>query len=597
MRAITVAIGKQGINFFTEHYLKSVLIKKLHDLREDRSVYVGPGAQNEGNLQGQPVDGHWFGDLDDGAAQLTVKLSNGTLENFNPVYNGVTQGAGGAFDMNFTASNFDMKYQWSESYYWQCRVCRGSSSDDEQYEWLFDQSRGAYTVNIAELKVTIKTIFDYNPTTKVWEFKSRGGSVSSIKPGAASQVPQSSYVRLGYSPSCLATHISDQADNAILSINFVQIMTDQINGILAAIPGSGDMGDGIKYDFSLADSPPPALVFPGDHGVQLAVHGGLITPVFSPPSNYVLPNLPFPTPPTDGDAHQLIMYVSNYEIDALYSACRKAGRLNLTVGPSDLADPDLLKTQNYREVPGFSRLGDRDMEAQIAPADDPLNPLNPLTTFQEVWLFTEMYTKEPHDPVNLDPNCVMYTLYHQLPTNVWNNVSSLGTEAYASKATLEEHLTANSVDRQYFGIIEGAASRSGMVVKSNLNFKLIIKNFANPLPYISFSVQRTDVFTGLGLGINPNNQAQLLTFSLRAASFSATFIEATVPGFQWFEGFGNFWQVAGEKAYDQAMHDIGAKGSPLPIMKGLQFDFASAQLSVQEGYLSILANVKFIDRP
>jgi len=94
---------------------------------------------------------------------------------------------------------------------------------------------------------------------------------------------------------------------------------------------------------------------------------------------------------------------------------------------------------------------------------------------------------------------------------------------------------------------------------------------------------------------NPNNQAQLLTFSLRAASFSATCNGATVPGFKWDEGSsGNFWQSVGERAYDQAMHDIGAKGSPLPIMKGLQFDFASAQLSVQEGYLSILANVKFI---
>jgi len=592
MRAITVAIGKQGINFFIEHYLKTVLIEKLRELRDNRSVYVGPGPQGEGNRQGQP-DSHWFGDFDEGAFQLSVSLTDGTLENFNPVYSGVRQAASKSFEVSFTASNCDMKYQWAESYYHRWRI---NSEDPIFYEQLDNQNRGAYTVNIAELKLTVKITFDYNQDTKAWEFKSEGGSTASIKPGPLSQPP---YGKVRAAAACLSTHVSQQADDAIVSINFPKLMTDQINGILAAIPGSGDMGDGIKYDFSLADSPPPALVFPNDDGVQLAVHGGLITPVFSPPSNYELPSLPFPSPPTDSDAHQLIMYVSNYEMDALYSACRKAGRLNLTVGPSDLAgDSDLLKTSHYKEVKFFKQYGNRNMEAQIAPADDPLIPLTPLTTFQEVWLFTQKYTKDnTDDPKYLDPNCVMYTLYHQLPADVWNNVSPYGTEAYASKAELEADLTNSNVGKTYFETIERAASRSGMVVKSNLTFTLLIEKDPRPFPYISFSVLRTDVFTDLGLGINPKNHAQLLTFSVKAASYSAAFIGSNVPGFQWSGGFsGNFWENVGENAYDQVMRDIGAKGSPLPIMKGLQFDFASAQLSVQKGYLSILANVAFIDK-
>ncbi|WP_275575200.1 hypothetical protein [Methylocucumis oryzae] len=39
--------------------------------------------------------------------------------------------------------------------------------------------------------------------------------------------------------------------------------------------------------------------------------------------------------------------------------------------------------------------------------------------------------------------------------------------------------------------------------------------------------------------------------------------------------------------------DLGATGVPLPIMQNFQFDFSNAELSVQTGYVSILANVVY----
>jgi hypothetical protein len=42
------------------------------------------------------------------------------------------------------------------------------------------------------------------------------------------------------------------------------------------------------------------------------------------------------------------------------------------------------------------------------------------------------------------------------------------------------------------------------------------------------------------------------------------------------------------------MRDVGVSGAPLPIMQGFKFDFADAQLSVQQDYVSILAKVAFI---
>ncbi|MCC7505555.1 MAG: hypothetical protein IT259_09645, partial [Saprospiraceae bacterium] len=46
-----------------------------------------------------------------------------------------------------------------------------------------------------------------------------------------------------------------------------------------------------------------------------------------------------------------------------------------------------------------------------------------------------------------------------------------------------------------------------------------------------------------------------------------------------------------EYNYAANLVKFGQEGVPLPIMKGFQFDFANAQLSLQEGYVSILANV------
>jgi hypothetical protein len=571
MRAITIAIGKQGIDFFMQQYLQQTLTAKFRALPDNRSIYVGPGPQD--GRQHDTDLSHWFGDYDHGAAKLTVSLTGGTLENFNPVYSDTSQGVGNAFTVNFAASNCGMKYQqWSESYYYQWRT--PSFGDlppgDEQYEQKNNVPCGPYTVNIARLKVAVNIAFDYDKATKVWELKSQPGSTAKLTPGRPSDTPPG-WVR--DASRCLSTHVSDEADAAIKSIDFPGLIASHINGVLATIPGSGDMGDGIKYDFSLAESPPVPMGFPAGGGVQIAVHGGLVTPTFTPPDGYKLPDLPLPAPPTDSDTHHVVMYVSNYEIDALYSACRQKGRLDLKVGPADLkGDAEILKTNHYMEIPAFAQYPHRDIEAKIVPNADPL------TSFQEVWLFTK-------DAMKL--------LQSQLPPNVYQNVAGFDAAAYVSKSVLEKDLACVNIEPQYFETIEKATSRSGMVVKSDLNFKLVIQTFKDPLPYISFSVKRTDVFTDLDLKIGSGNR-QLLTFSVTQAGYTAAFGDSNIPGFKWSVDFGqNFWGKVGEDGYDRVMRDVGASGAPLPIMRGFKFDFADAQLTVQLGFVSIRAKVAF----
>ena len=67
-----------------------------------------------------------------------------------------------------------------------------------------------------------------------------------------------------------------------------------------------------------------------------------------------------------------------------------------------------------------------------------------------------------------------------------------------------------------------------------------------------------------------------------------------MPG---FIGGGYFsgvvWQQAGEPESEKALAEMGGTGVPLPIMADFQFDFTNAELSLQEGYISILASVLY----
>jgi hypothetical protein len=578
MQGITIGIGSQGIHFFIEHYLKDVLTRKFHEIRQNRTIYVGPGPQynwDRSDLR------NWFGSYDSGAAQLNVQLSGGTLENFNPVFNGVKQGANGSFDLGFTTSNFDMEYQWAEAYLYQWRDS-GCDPTDPNTDCTvhYDPNKnsgllGSFKVNYAQLVISLKVLFTFNSDSKVWEFKAQDFSAPTVKPGPLPSVPGRSWVKA--SESCFSTHASDQSKSAITSIDFAQLMNDGIQGILATIPASGDMGDLIKYDFSLGDQ---GLVFPGNNGLQIGIRGGAsYNNVPSPPK--AAPPLPLPAPPADADTHHLNMYVSGTELDALYWACWKANKLNQKITKTDLDTPALLDTNNY-SVDYIAQYPDCAMMLEVSPTEAPI------TTFQKVWIY--------------DAD-VMRKLQADLRPDVWKCIKNWGGTAFVSKDVLETKLHKDAEHHHVQltpGEIEsieqaGSQKGGGMVMTSHLKVTLLIDNSANPLPYITVPVTRTDVFTELALDHGPN-QTQTLKHSFISAGFIASKggVETNVPGFTWSDGFAaNFWQLIGEPAYDSAIKHIGKNGSPLPITAGLKFDFTNAELNVQDGYVWIKAKVEY----
>lgn len=552
MQAISAAIGKTGIQFFAQHYLMGHLLTLLQNLAPpdktfsvpDFETYAAPEQNTYSNIQ--------------------INLNSGSLSNYSPNFGSISQGATGAFTLVITAGRFQVNYQWKESYtlkhctglgkWWQCDPDKNLSN-----QWAFYPQVGSLTINVG-------FSLSYNTTKKQWEMTV--ASVTVDQPNVQTNVPSSSILLL--KPNlCSSDHVTQTVTDAIQAIDFATPLNTLISGILSSIPGSGNLGDNIVYDFSL--SAPDQLLFPNNDGIQIGVTGGASynNQAFSGPTP---PTLPLPLPPADSDTtHHLNVYVSNFEVDALNWAFYKAGKLNAVVNAADLPDPSVLKVKTYVNiVPALKPYESFAMQAQI------VQHAAPVTSFQMVYELTV---------------AVMAELKQQLPTSVYNLLSGLQGNNYVAQADLESDLNGAGIASSDYAVIEAAAKTMGMVVTHDIDFTLVIQNFQPTQPNIVFNVKRTDVLGALALGVGPN-QTQTMQFQFKNASWTAQFISSNISKFDG-SSLAMIWSTAGEPRYDQLLTTLGATGVPIPIMQGFQFDFTNAVLSIQESYVSILASVLY----
>ncbi len=562
MQAITIAIGKTGIDFFAQHYLASAINQLLNNMAPPgRNIPIA----NFGWVESP--DSQW------GYKDISVELSNGKLQNFDSAFKSVVQGVTtdtppvNIFTLGFQVSNFSANYAWTEDYNW----------DHQYYTWQgrlrFSHHKSgststplSYDPSIGGLVISVIIQFLYDSTTNAWQM-----TVKSTKAGkptkVQSNIPANSILQHQVN-SCAGQHVEDATAQMISAIDFETPINTLISGVINSIPGSGNLGNGIVYDFSVGDS---GILFPNNDGIQMGVKGGASYNGTAYTGN-TPPSLPLPTPPTDNDSHQLNMYVSNYEIDALNWGYFKAGKLNLLIKPSDIPDPKSLNVSNYTTFePTLKPYAAFVMNAQI------VQNTAPVTSFQTVYLFT---------------TAVMNILQQQLPSNINQLIQALSGSVYVSKGSLEDFLNSATVPNNWFKPIEDASKIMAMVLTQDIEFTLLIQNGQPTPPDIKFQVQRVDVMTNLGLGINTNNN-QTIQYGFANASNTPTFISSSIPGFSG-SVFGTVvWPVTAEPLYEQVLNDLGKTGAPLPIMQGFQFDFENAQLSLQDGYISILSNVLY----
>lgn len=110
MQAMTLSIGKAGIEFFAQNLVANQLVAKLGTLVPPNSNPVIPDFHTWGF--------GWTADY----SNIKIALTNGKLVNFTPVYTGVTQlgtgtPAGSQFSLGLSATNFTAQYDWNESYH------------------------------------------------------------------------------------------------------------------------------------------------------------------------------------------------------------------------------------------------------------------------------------------------------------------------------------------------------------------------------------------------------------------------------------------------------------------------------------------------
>ena len=559
MQAMAIGIGKAGVNFFAQQYLVDTLLTLLGKLTPPpRTIPVPDFGWIES------PDSTWS------YSNISVSLANGVLQSFSPKFDSLVQGVDSnnnpIFTLTFEADNFSAQYAWTENYHWDHYYVTWMGRFPTHHHDSGNSSTPlTYNPGFGQLTANVVVQFSFDAASNSWDITV--ASTSAQTTGLEANIPSASILQ-NQDNSCAGSHVSDATAQAIDAIDFATPINSLITGIVATIPGSGNLGNGIVYDFSLGDS---GLVFPNNDGMQMGVKGGASYDG-TPFSGDTPPSLPLPLPPGDNDTHHLNIYVSNYEVDALNWAYYKAGKLDITITPQELPDPSALSVSTYTAFePTLQPYSSFVMNAEIA------QNAAPVTSFQTVYLYT---------------TAVMANLSQQLPANVYQLIQGLPSNPFLSQTDLETFLTNATVPAQYFPIIASAGQTTAMVVTQAMNFTLEIQNAQPQKPNINFSVQRVDILTNLQLGLSTNN-TQSLQFAFANASNKATFISSSIPG---FDGtiFGNVvWPVTAEPMYALALQGLGKTGVPLPIMQGFQFVFDQAQLSVQEGYVSILASVEF----
>lgn len=550
MQAITIAIGPVGVAYFGQTLLAADIVGALGRLAPPNRTIPAPDFRETG-----------FGYSND-YSKIRIELSNGGFSGFTPQYGGLSQRAGGKFQVALSAANFGVNYNWNESYHEHpCSYGRGGHCTDD------DKSAGPFTYppHFGGLAVQLQLAFTYDQPSNSYEVTVAG--VTAAPSGVTPNVPAGSVIQKE-DQQCFASHVSDATAGAVASIDFGTPIAALFGRLLKSIPASGHVTADIAYEFAVGDS---GLTFPGDQGLAVGVTGAVTYKGERFPGK---PPPPLPVPPVPTDANHLRAYVSSYEFDALNWAFFKAGLLNYTLNPDDLPDPDVLKVKTYvtYDSAAFKPYASFAMQAQITAKQAPT------TSFEPVWELSKG---------------VMAALQQKLPASIYPKLSGLDGNNYVAQADLDDDVKGAGVtDPSYLAIIEQTARTMGMVVHHDLEFKLMIQNGDPAPPNVVFDVVRTDILQNLSLGVSGG--AQTLKFDFVHVDHDAKFVSTTIPKLT-ARDFGAFiWPGVGERTYVDELQKIGRNtGVPLPIMQGFHFLLDNALLSIQDGYVSVLAQVQF----
>ncbi|MCA9683107.1 MAG: hypothetical protein KC457_12985 [Myxococcales bacterium] len=549
---MTLAISPDGVNFFIDTIIDPTMLSALQTMTAPDTSFC-PDNYTQTGIQAGPYS---YPDTTT-YSNIEVQLTQGTLRNFVPVYQGYEQLSGGVFRLTYVANNVTADYSWHETY-------QKTVYDPNNHKTTGPTNESAtydFTIGIGSITVTIELTLSATSS----EYSLRVTSTSASPQNLSPNWPSDSVVVT--SNSCTGTTVDNGTNQAIQSIDFNSAAAAVLDPLFGSVSTTGDLGNGISFDWEAGDTP---LGFPDDAGVTIGITGQVSYEGVGY-SGQTPPSLALASMPTDNYAH---FDVADYEFNALNWGFFSAGLLNQTIVAGDLPDPGVLNTSYYKNVfpalyqdyPNFP------MYVDVTPTAAPTVVFQLIYELSQSALDTLAAEGVP-DAVITQLGYLVNTPY--LSQNQFETTVSrmIGSDSWATYGTQ----------------IEAAAESYAGVFSHQVNAVFYVAS--TPAAYV-FTVQYdvTYIESAFVLGISDSNQTVQFTFTIVDSETTATLVDTAYPANHF--NFAAIWTQF-QTAYDSTMAALGQQGVPLPYMQGFAFLLSSATVTVQQAMVSVLTNLEY----
>ena len=550
LQSLTLAISPDGLRYFSAVLLDDALLRAMAQLTPPDRCLERPMINYGGH-----------GSSTNFALDVKINLTGGAMASFKPAITSLTQQDNGHFAVVMTAINFQATYQWRERFTQQ--VC----------SFGFCSILGAidrnYTYAIGFGSMVANVVFQFQPGDHAWQLTLRKSELTNtqVVPAIPSGSMLNNEVGGGF-----GSHVAKETEKVLDVTDFGSRFNALLAPLFGSIPASGHLTPQIVFHFPVG---PGGLTFPGNSGMALGVSGEVrYNDVPYPGANP--PQLALPPVPT---SHHLHYYVADYAFNALFWAFFCAGGMHATASQGNVPDPAVLNTANYKGTP---------LQAlYLAYPNLPMMALitaraAPTVQFEAVYDLSAAQLGQLRDRL---PGAIYSLLEAGL-------VGAVYMDEAAFMAALVGLLGQADAD-QYKALIESVARVLGAVVRHRLGVDMQVLSHGSAVTAFTFELEQTDVLQGFVLDHSGNTQTLQFQFQIVPSLTVAKLLSSTITGID-AGAFAYIWNWVLQPVFASQMNKIGKAGVALPRIAGFNFLFAQAQITLNSGYVAVLANVEHI---
>lgn len=569
LQGLTIAMSLSGIKYLFQTSLQPSIASALQNmtLPAPNIGFPSPLQITYGDTNAVPYPPVGGGDFY-WAVNGNVNLTNGRLSNFRPTFKDITQGADGEFTVKMLAENLVVDYDWNESYGVQKCYEYGRPGGQSRCDDLGSRHNACpYTMGMGSWSIDIVFKLQYSANRWQLALVSTNSTTANLSPN----IPPCSIISKTGANSCATPAIVTHTEDALKNIAFGDAVNGALTPVFQTIPQSGQITSDIAFDFSMG---PSRITFPNNSGLATGVVGtatwqGHVYPGTDPPQ------LKLPQVPTD---HHLNYLISDYSVNALFWAFFKAGLLETVATQENTGgNASPLKTGTFQSSPLqiiYTKYPKAPMTANIKANT------TPTVAIQQVYEPTAVALSRAQPPL---PAPILAKLVETLAANVY--VSE--PEFFAD---LQNTLGEADADT-YKTAIEHASLSFAAVVTHKNRVVMNVLWLGITIPVLTLDVCETDTLDAFVLAHSGTTQTLQFVPSVIPSLTTAKFVSSPLHGIDWVNGFTYIYNFALQPVFAQVATAVGKAGVALPRIKGFNFIFDRATISLEQGYANVLTDV------